>query len=758
MFDLRSDDGSVRRKAAHLPAADDGPPQGSRPRRGNRLDGAEMTALHRRLLGLYQEELDRQYENRLQMQKDADFYDNDQWSDEDKQTLMDRGQVPLVYNVISASVDWVTGTEKRARSDYKVLPRRKEDAKPAQRKTELLKYLSDVNRTPFHRSRAFGDTVKVGVGWLEDGLTADVGEEPLYCRYESWRNVLWDSAATDLALEDARYIFRSKWVDLDMAKALLPKRKHVLERSADDSDDYAFLDQLGDEAMDSTELAMEDGSYSRARDGADGYHRRRVRLVEAWIRMPTEKAQAVKGGTFSGEFYDEHSRGHRAEVESGEADVVQKPAMRMYVAIFCSAGMLYFGPSPYRHNRFPLTPIWAFRRDRDGMPYGMIRRLRDIQEDINKRASKALHILSTNKILMDDDAVPDDVELEDWIEEAGRPDGVIVKRRGSNVSLEVDRDLPQWHLELMSRSIGMIQSASGVTDELLGRRTNASSGIAIQRRQDQGSMQTAAYFDNLRFALQVQGEKQVANIEQFMDEEKAFRITNMRGTPEYVVVNDGLPENDVVRSKADFVISEADWRASVRQAAADELLDLLGKLAPVSPQVVIVMLDLLVESMDLPNREELVRRIRTVTGMRDPDAEEPTPEEIQRAQQQAQVQAMQQADAEATIAGKVAEAAKKTAEAALSEARAMQTQAAMVNQNVDAQNKALAAAREAIALPQSTHVADHILAESGFMAASDKVAMLAEMAGIAPATRQPSQAAGITPPRQAPQPQPQPMQ
>ena len=51
--------------------------------------------------------------------------------------------------------------------------------------------------------------------------------------------------------------------------------------------------------------------------------------------------------------------------------------------------MLSMGQSIYRHNRFSLTPVWCYRRGRDNQPYGMARRVRDIQEDINKRASKA---------------------------------------------------------------------------------------------------------------------------------------------------------------------------------------------------------------------------------------------------------------------------------------------------------------------------------------------------------------------------------
>ena len=717
MFDLNAKDGSVRKKKyeSPIPTSKDGAPEPVKP---NDLDSEKMADLHHRLLDLYTRELDRQHDNRADMARDADFYDNIQWDEADAQTLRDRGQMPIVYNVISASIDWVTGTEKRARSDFKILPRRKDEGRPAERKTQLLKYLADVNRTEFHKSRAFEDSVKVGIGWLEDGIQEEDEEEPLYTRYESWRNMLHDSAANELDLSDARYVFRSKWVDFDIAKAMFPKREYIVEAATQDSDDFIALDQHGDEAMDSVEAHLDQAGQSTTSDRISGYQRRRVRLMEAWIRLPVQ-ADKIKGGTWSGELYDPHSPAHAEEVEGGKADKSSRMVMRMHVCIFTTKGMLWCSPSPYRHNKYPFTPIWAYRRDRDGMPYGMIRRLRDIQTDVNKRASKALHILSTSKIIMDEDALPDGMTLEEFQEEASRPDAILLKKAGKEIKLDVDRDIAQWHIELMGRSIAMIQQASGVTDESMGKRTNATSGIAIQRRQEQGSMQTAKLFDNLLFASQCRGEKQLANVEQFVTEEKAFRITNMRGQPEYVQVNDGLPENDIVRSKADFIISESAWHASIRQAAAEELLDLLGKLAPVSPQSVIVMLDLVIESMDLPNRDELVKRIRSVTGMRDPDAEEPSEEEIAAAEKQAAAEAMQQEAAMAQIEKLKGEAAEKMA-------RAEEIGARMVKTNVEAQQGALQAAEHALRVPAITNVGDKILHESGFASRSEKERAMAE--------------------------------
>ena len=45
----------------------------------------------------------------------------------------------------------------------------------------------------------------------------------------------------------------------------------------------------------------------------------------------------------------------------------------------------------------------------------------------------------------------------------------------------------------MNQGIQMIQMTGGVTDELLARKTNAISGVAIKQRQEQGSLVTSLF-------------------------------------------------------------------------------------------------------------------------------------------------------------------------------------------------------------------------------------------------------------------------
>ena len=169
-------------------------------------------------------------------------------------------------------------------------------------------------------------------------------------------------------------MIRTKWVDEDIAKALFPTRAAQVEDAVVDASLYSYNEGIdGDLAMDMPE-------WDRGRNGALNtiitHRRRRVRLIEAWYRLP-EKVERIRGSAFNGQIFDENDPRHTEAVEAGKAVLVSKVMMRTRVAIMTNSDLLWDSPSPYRHNKFKFVPIWGYKRGRDGLPYGMIRSLRD---------------------------------------------------------------------------------------------------------------------------------------------------------------------------------------------------------------------------------------------------------------------------------------------------------------------------------------------------------------------------------------------
>jgi hypothetical protein len=669
----------------------------------------QAAAQWQRLIGLYIRELDTQSGWRMEMGRDEAFYDGDQIDDEDRAIMELRGQLPITYNVIAPSVNWMLGQERRSRSQPKILARHNQGSRHAEHKTKLMKYVYDQSQGEMAVSHAYRDAVRSGMGWLESGRQPEDEGEPVFMAKESWRNILHDSRAERLDFSDARFMFRTRWSDLDVAGGLFSKpwQQALLEQSAVESSDY-FLgsDDLGDDLMDEREQFEQQVGWSASSGDA---RRSRVRLIEAWYRMPVE-TEILMGGEFHGSIYMPGHPGHEQSLYKG-AGIASRVKMRMHVAIMTARGMLHTQPSPYVHNGFPFTPIIGNLKAGTGEPYGIIRNLRDIQTDVNRRAAKALHIVSTNKVIMDEGAVED---VDKLAEEIARPDAVIVKKRGHQLDINADRELAPAHMELFSRGVLMIQSISGITDENMGRETNATSGKAIYARQDQGTTTTWHYTDNLRYGLRAHGEKMLSLIEQYYTQEKQFRITNERGSPDWVKVNDGLPENAIALTRADFIVSEDEWKATIRQAQVDALLSVLQQLAPVAPQLVFALLDLLVEAMDIPSKDAIVSRIRSVTGQEDPD-EDPNnadPETIVRREAKKQQAEMERRAAAAEIAGREAEASEKEAKAFKAQIDGLKTAHSLTGEQLNTLQKALATAVEIMNAKPAAGVADQLMADA----------------------------------------------
>ena len=635
-------------------------------KQNHKLDSEATLSRLRRAQSWRDHAADLQRDNRYLQMRDHDFYDGDQWTADDIAVLVERGQAPLVFNVIKPTVDWLIGTERRTRVDYRVLPREKSDSDGAEVKTNVLKYIADVNRAQYSRSRAFADAIKSGVGWLEVGIRTDPSMEPIYIGYEDWRNVWYDPLSVEPDLSDARFVFREKYVDLDVAMEMFPERQDVLVASAITGGLY----DISSTALDDVDAERDTFDASA---GIFDQSRSRVRLTECWYRQ-IWRGKVLRGeeiGPLDGVQFDPSSAAQAELVEQGRASVCDSVRMQVRCMIYCSAGVLQDEQSPYRHNRFPFVPVWGFRKKRGNAPYGAIRGLIDPQSDLNKRRSKALFILSTNQVIADDDAV------EDWdeaAEEVARPDGIIKKRKGSEFTIRNQDKLAEEHVMLMNDDKSYIESTGGVTDEMMGRETNAQSGKAILARQEQGHAVTAELFDNLRMAHQALGEIQLSLVEQYYTDRKVVRIIGDRGNAQYIPINDEQPDgtilNDITARQADFQVDAMNFSASVRQAMFESMMNLLGQIG--NPDVAIALLDVIVDLSDLPGKDEMVRRIRVINGQKDPDAEDDGPEAQEAAMQE---QSAQQAEAEykqalaqLEMAERQAKVAKMNAEAKAKEA------------------------------------------------------------------------------------------
>lgn len=598
------------------------------------LDTDEQTQRYFRMIkNWYAYEKVKQSGNRLERIKAHNYKDGDQWDDEDKRVVEERGQKALVLNRIKPACDWLIGTEKRTRVDFAILPRKKEDAVVAETKTKLMKYVSDTSKAGFARSLAFEDAVVSGLGWLDHGIRSDETEEPLYIDYEDWRNVWYDSHAKQRNMSDGRYLFRAKVVDYDVAVAMFPERADCIRRALNEGDSY--YDDYSE-----TGINPDEDDLTEMGDAMDNESQRdRVRLISCEYRLPS-KVKVMRGGselgTLNGAIYDAKDEDMTYLVDNGHASLYDANRMVMWKMIFAGDSVLQNRRRIYNHNHFSLVPIWGYRKRLDNSPYGTVKNLIDPQDDLNKRRSKALFILSSKQSIVQRAAITDH---DEFVAERDRPDGHMVVEDINGVQLIEERSMAREHVMLMEQDAEYIETTSGVTDEARGIETNATSGVAMRSREQQAHVTTAELFDNYRFAFQLSGEISLSLIEQFYTDEKTFRITGDAGGTDFKRVNaQNLSgeieiENDITATMADFVVEADTYHATVRQAMFESFGEMLTKLPP---EISLQLLDLWIDLSDLPGKDVMVNRVREINGQSDPDEDQDDPK----------VQAKLQAEAE----------------------------------------------------------------------------------------------------------------
>lgn len=673
------------------------------------LDSEENRTLLRRLEEWWCEARDLHADNRREQMIDADYYDCLQWTAADAAVLQDRGQAPLTFPLVKQMADWVIGTERRTRIDWDVLPRKDSDADIAPVKKQVLKFISDINGAGWQRSQQFADLVKVGVGWTEECVNNDRFEEPVTIRWQDWKGMWWDPYSRDNTLRDCRYLHRAKWLDLDYAIAMCPDRENELRLRAHNALDpvletlelEASLPQMFYSSAYPSRGVTATGSGSLGLFGTTSIERRsrqRVLGIETWfkkaVNVPLLLGDLGENAEAGRVRFDRTNAQHQQLLASGAVSLMDSVSEEMHFALWTPGLLLRTGKSPYKHNRFPFTPAWAYRRHRDGMPYGIIRPSRDSQDEYNKRRSKILYELSTEKILYESDAVDQEDEA-DMLEEAHRADGEVRLKPGSlekgKFKIERGSDLAAGQVQMLAEAKQNVYESSGVTRENTGTSTGDQSGRAILAKQQQGSVTTAELFDNYRQAIQESGQKTLSNCEEFLTLPKVIRIVGADGAMKWVGINQPsfdptrgqvIWDNDITQSEADFIIDETDYRETVRMAMAESLFELIGRLPP---DAAMALLDVAVDLTDLPNKRELANRIRKINGQQAPGSED-TPEgkAAEEARRQAEAEAQQRA------------AAKEDAEVRLTHAKAGQAEAKASLDSTTAQQRAVQGKSEAM--------------------------------------------------------------
>lgn len=577
-------------------------------------------------------EIEQQPAWRARADRESDYYDGNQLDSDVLQRQRQIGMPPAIEPLIGPTIDAVLGQEAKNRRDWRVTP---DGESGGDEVAEALNYKLNQaerqSRADDACSAAYASQIKVGIGWVEVARENDPFKFPYRATAIHRNEIWWDFLAKCPHLSDARYLVRRKWTDRKRAQLLFPEHAELIKYAANG---WQAMDPgvLGVDGAASTDLSMawnQERGWSIEEQEWRDIHHDRVCLFEVWYRE-WERVLVLKMPDGRVVEYDDDNEMHNTAIALAGIKPVYAVVPRVYLSWWLGPHKLHDGPSPYKHKHFPYVPFWGKREDRTLTPYGLVRGMIYLQDEVNARISKMQWGLAAVRTVRTDGAVLDDDER--FRQEVARPDADIVldpeaMRQGGVFRVERDFQLNQQQYERLVDAREGIKRTGGIYNAFMGQEGQGKSGVAIASLSEQSNQTLADINDNFDYARRVVGEILLSLL-----------IEDMIGKPETVTIpGDGLKDdqairlnvpvhdeesgteyldNDVERTRLMVAISDVPSTPSfkVQQLAA---MSEAFKAAP--PEYQRVMMPHLFALMDVPNKQEMIEAIKEAENKPDPD-------------------------------------------------------------------------------------------------------------------------------------------
>lgn len=443
-----------------------------------------------KLVRQFEEAQDQGRENRELCERDRDYYDGYQLTDDEIATLQQRGQPPVVFNRIAPKIDSVLGFERKLRTDPKAYPRTPKHEQEADSITDAIRYVLHDQGWDQKRSDVAENMAVEGAGALivkvkqsRDGIDVELSHVP-------WDRFYYDPYSRTRDFSDAAYKGVVVWMDEDEVEGKWGKAARELAATCIDNRDWSG-DTYDDRPSKTT--------WSDAK-------RRRVRVCQHYWRVGNKWMRAI----------------------------------------FCRAGYLEApAESPYLDEDgnpdCELLGVCCYI-DRENNRYGIARRMISPQDEINKRRSKALHYLNSRQVIAEHGAVEDVARAK---EELKKPDGYVEVNPEARFDIQQNVTLAASEMQLLQEAKNEID-ASGVNPALEGD-LKAPSGRAVEALQQAGLAELGKFFDALR-EWNWRVYRAIWNrIRQYWTDERWIRVTDDDDNLQWVGLNRPVTIADKVR-------------------------------------------------------------------------------------------------------------------------------------------------------------------------------------------------------------------
>lgn len=480
-------------------------------------------------------------------ERDRDYYDHKQLTSAEKAELKKRGQPDVIINRIKPKIDFLVGFEASNRTDPRAFPRTPQDESASEVATDALRYVADRTELPRKLSCVWENMLVEGFGGVE--LVVEQGREgPEINVVEwDWDRLFYDPHSRKLDFSDARYLGGYIWMDAEDAKTQWPDAADLIETTINDA---SFTQTYDDRP--------------RWKTWVSGKTRKRIRVVQMY-----------------------HREGHQW----------------MY-CVFVKAGKLDSYPVPFTdQDGMSWCPLMlqSAHVDRDNNRYGLVRTMIDVQDEINKRRSRALHRITMRQVVTEHGAVED---IDEARLQLSKPDGIIIVNPGSRFEMLQAGEQLTAELSLLQEAKSEIE-LMGPNSALQGKDGEAPSGKAIQLNRQSGQTEITMLLDRHKGLKQRVYRRIWDLIRQYKQDPWWVRVTDNADKMKHVGLNRPVTmAEEIVKRAQEQGTPPEQAQMMIQQAQADPIRGpMLQEVVRVDNQVGQMWMDITVE--DVPDTSNI---------------------------------------------------------------------------------------------------------------------------------------------------------
>lgn len=487
-------------------------------------------------------------------ERDRDYYDGYQWTEEEIAELRRRKQQPIVVNRIKPKINGMCGLLSLRKADPKAYSRTPAHDEASHAVTDGLRYVVDNCDFDYSVSEpAFKNQLVEGYG----GCIVNVKSRPdseidIMPKHIPWDRLYFDPHSQALDFSDARFIGQQMWLDGEVVKEMFPSAK--IEDMSRSGDNYSSDDTFED----------------KPRWVLKNDNRTRIRIAQHFF---------IENGVWKMTFFT-------------ESMFLREPQDSPYLDEF----------------GYPTCPIIiqsAFI-DRMGNRYGEVRSFIDTQDELNHKRSKFTHFLNSRQTMAPKGAIKD---IKSMKSELRKPDGHI-EYEGERGSFEFinTNDFADGHFQLYLDAKSEIDATS-FNAQLAGERQSGDlSGRAIDKLQTAGALEINGLFSN-HTAWKKRVYRQIwASIKQFWDKDKWVRVTDDQDNLRWVGFNTQVTVADVLEETIKDESKPLEMRfganmtyMALQQAQSTQLQEIVEVKNPIAELDMDIIID---ESFDVVNMQQ----------------------------------------------------------------------------------------------------------------------------------------------------------